>query len=627
MGQMLQRRFLTTAGALLLALALIVLHGAGSVFGDTATMSVKDVRPGMVGVGRTVFDGVSVEDFKVHIIGVLENVIGPNRNLILAKLEGGPLAHTGVIAGMSGSPVYVDGKLIGAVSYALGSFSKEPIAGITPIAEMTDSAHFADIRPASARVRVEYPLTRQGLAAAFEKALTWNRPFADRDSDVRPRGATPVDDRSLGQLGTMLRPIATPLVMSGFEPELADLLGGAFREQGFVPAGGSAAGFHFGEKPFEGPLKPGDAIGVMLVGGDLMLGATGTVTHIDGDRVYAFGHPMYNLGPTEFPMTRAYVYTVLPSLFSSIKLSSTGEIIGTFLQDRATTIAGRLGGGPRMIPVTISLSSSRAPTRTFKYTVVNDPLFGPLMTYASLLNTLMSYERSIEAATFAVRGTARIKQHESVAFNNIFSGDQSSIAAATYIVAPVLALMNNDHEKVDLEGVELAITTTEQPKTAVLERVWLDDPRPRAGRTVPLKLLLRTYRGEPQVRTVPIEIPSNASGTLSVVVTDGGRLSMAELRDTRTPQGSRAVDLLIKSLNKNRRNDTLYVRLVNSEAGAVVSGETLSSLPPSVLNVLEGERSGGSFNPLHNATLGEWELATDHAVSGSKTLTLTVSQN
>ncbi|HEX7138712.1 MAG TPA: SpoIVB peptidase S55 domain-containing protein [Vicinamibacterales bacterium] len=627
MGQMLHRRFVTTAGAFLLALALIGVRGGAAVFGDTATMPVQDIRPGMIGVGRTVFDGVRVEDFKVNIIGVLENVIGPNRNLILAKLEGGPLAHTGVIAGMSGSPVYVDGKLIGAVSYALGSFSKEPIAGITPIAEMTDSAQFADVRPASARVRVEYPLTRQGLAAAFEKALNWNRPFADRATDVRPRATTAADDRSLGQLGTMLRPIATPLVMSGFEPALADLLGGAFREQGFEPAGGSAAGFHFGEKPFEGPLKPGDAIGVMLVGGDLMLGGTGTVTHIDGDRVYAFGHPMYNLGPTEFPMTRAYVYTVLPSLFSSIKLSSTGEVIGTFLQDRATTIAGRLGSGPRMIPVTIALSSSRAATRTFKYTVVNDPLFGPLMTYASLLNTLMSYERSIEAATFAVRGSASVRQHDSVTFNNIFSGDQSSIAAATYIVGPVLALMNNDHEKVDLDGVELAITTTEQPKTAVLERIWLDDLRPRAGRTVPLKMLLRTYRGEPQMRTVPIEIPSNARGTLSIVVTDGGRLGMTELRETRTPQGSRAVDQLIKSLNKNRRNDTLYVRLVNADAGAVVSGETLSSLPPSVLNVLEGERSGGNFNPLHNATLGEWELATDHAVSGSKTLTLTVSQN
>ena len=354
---------------------------------------------------------------------------------------------------------------------------------------------------------------------------------------MRSTGIAAVDDRGPGQLGTLLRPIATPLVMSGFEPELADLLGGAFREQGFVPAGGSAGGFHPAKSPSKVHSSRVTPSASVLVGGDLMLGGTGTVTHIDGDHVYAFGHPMTNLGPTDFPMTRAYVYTVLPSLFSSIKLSSTGEVIGTFLQDRATAIAGRLGPGPRMIPVTISLASTRAATRTFKFTVVNDPLFGPLMTYASLLNTLMSYERSIEAATFVVRGTAAIRQHEAITFNNIFSGDQSSMAAAAYVVGPVLALMNNDHEKVDLDGVDIAITTTEQPKTAVLERVWLDDPRPRAGRTVPLKLLLRTYRGEEQLRTVPIEIPSNATGTLSIVVSDGGRLGLAEQRETRGPQG------------------------------------------------------------------------------------------
>ena len=176
------------------------------------------------------------------------------------------------------------------------------------------------------------------------------------------------------QLGTLLRPIATPLVMSGFEPALADLFSGAFQDQGFVPTGGSATGFHNGEKPFDGPLKPGDAIGVMLVGGDLQFGGTGTVTHIDGDRVYAFGHPMYNLGPTQFPMTRAYVYTVLPSLFSSMKLSSTGDIIGTFTQDRATAIAGRLGPGPRGIPLSIALESERAPKHAFHFDVVNDSL-------------------------------------------------------------------------------------------------------------------------------------------------------------------------------------------------------------------------------------------------------------
>src|SRR3954453_8412585 len=193
----------------------------------TPQMDVGDIRPGMVGVGRTVFNGTRVEEFRANIIGVIENVIGTQRNLILAKLEGGPLANTGVIAGMSGSPVYVDGKLIGAVSYALGSFPKEPIAGITPIAEMTDSTTSNAVRPPGARVKVEFPLTREGLAAAFRKALAWNRPFAERPNDAELNGISAVGGLGGSQLGTLLRPIATPLVMSGFEPDLADMFGGA----------------------------------------------------------------------------------------------------------------------------------------------------------------------------------------------------------------------------------------------------------------------------------------------------------------------------------------------------------------------------------------------------------------
>src|SRR6188474_774191 len=221
--------------------------------GATSQMGVNEIRPGMVGISRTVFDGTHVEEFKAHIIGVLENVIGTHRNLILAKLEGGPLANTGVIAGMSGSPVYIDGRLIGAVSYALGSFSKEPIAGITPIAEMTDSTTFNDVRPPGSRVNVEYPFTQETLSAAFRKALNWNRPFADRPNDAQLTGISAVAGLGGSQLGTLLRPIATPLVMSGFEPELAEVFGSAFREQGFIPTGGSAAGPRAGEAPYEGP--------------------------------------------------------------------------------------------------------------------------------------------------------------------------------------------------------------------------------------------------------------------------------------------------------------------------------------------------------------------------------------
>ncbi len=613
---------------LAVTLAAVVIGVSALLSGATAQMSIDQIRPGMVGIGRTVFDGTHVEEFKANIIGVLENVIGTHRNLILAKLEGGPLANTGVIAGMSGSPVYIDGKLIGAVSYALGSFSKEPIAGITPIAEMTDSTLLTDARAPGARVHIEYPLTREALTAAFRKALNWNRPFADRPGDVRMDGISSVAGLGGSQLSTLLRPIATPLVMSGFEPDVADVFGGAFQDQGFVPTGSGDGGVRKGEKPFDGPLKPGDAVGVMLVGGDLQFGGTGTVTHIDGDRVYAFGHPMYNLGPTEFPMTRAYVYTILPSLFSSMKLSSTGDIIGTFTQDRPTAIAGRLGAGPRTIPLTIALESPRAPSHTFHFDVVNDQLFGPLMTYASILNTIGSYERQFGAASFMVRGSAKVSKHDPIAFNNLFSGDQASMNAAAYVVAPVTYVMGNDYEKVDVEGINITIATTETPMTATLERVWLDDPRPRAGRSIPLKVLFRTYRGEEIVRTLPIEIPANATGSLSIQVSDGGRLKSSVMRSAkRAPPLRTSSTRLIRPLNKGRRNNTLYVRLLSSEAGAVVNGELLSSLPPSVLGVLESDRSGGSFNPIHSATIGEWELPTEHAVSGSRTLTLTVSQN
>jgi hypothetical protein len=559
---------------------------------------------------------------------VLENVIGTHRNLILARLEGGPLANTGVIAGMSGSPVYVDGRLIGAVSYALGAFSKEPIAGITPIAEMTDSATLAGgVRPPGAKIKLDLPLTRENLTAALQKALNWNRPFADSPRDAQLQGVSAVAGLAGGELGALLRPIATPLVMSGFEPQVGELFGSAFSSQGFVPTGGSALGLRPGEMPFDGPLKPGDAIGVMLVNGDLQMGGTGTVTHIDDDRVYAFGHPLYNLGPTEFPMTRAYVYTVLPSLFSSFKLSTTGEVIGTFLQDRATAIAGRVGPGPRMIPVTINLTQARGSSRTFHFDVVNDQMFTPLMTYAALLNTLSSYERQYGAATFSVRGQAMVKGHDPIAFDDLFSTGQSAMDASAYIVAPLTYLLSNDFEKVEVSALDLTIGSAEEPKTASLERVWIDDPRPRAGRTVPLKILLRTYRGEDEVRTLPIQIPANANGILSVMVTDGSRLNQMESREARTPQQLRSVDSVIKSLNKARRNNTVYVKLLGTDAGAVVNGEVLSSLPPSVLGVLEADRNGGTFNPVRSATIGEWELATEHAVTGTRTLSLAVSPN
>src|SRR6266511_2211666 len=204
---------------LLAPLAGVAVATSSLLSGAATHMAVSEIRPGMIGVGRTVFDGTHVEEFKVNVIGVLENVIGTHRSLILAKLEGGPLANTGVIAGMSGSPVYVDGRLIGAISYALGAFSKEPIAGITPIAEMTDAATLAGgVRPPGAKIQLDLPLTRDNLTTALRRALNWNRPFADGPRGAELQDVSAVAGLAAGELGALLRPIATPLVMAGFEP-------------------------------------------------------------------------------------------------------------------------------------------------------------------------------------------------------------------------------------------------------------------------------------------------------------------------------------------------------------------------------------------------------------------------
>lgn len=593
---------------------------------DTPFMPISDIRPGMVGIGRTVFEGTRVEEFRAHILGVLENVMGPRRNLVLARLEGGPLAETGVIAGMSGSPVYIDGRLVGAVSYSLGSFSKEPLAGITPIEEMTELAAIDTPRPAAARLQVDLPITPASLATAFRRALGWQRAFAERPDDARLFGATAVSGLGPGELGTFMRPIATPLVMGGFEPELAETLGAVFRDHGFIPVG-STAGTRPGEMPFDGPLKPGDAVGVSFVTGDLLLGGTGTVTHIDGDRVYAFGHPMYNLGPTTFPMTRAYVYAVLPSLFTSTKLTGTGETIGTLLQDRATAISGRLGPAPSMLPVSLTLESERGPARTFSFNVVRDQIFSTLMTFSALLNTLSSYERQFGVATYEVSGETRIAGHETVRLDGIFSGESMSVNAASYAIAPLTAVLANVDEDVTVDALTLTFRSSEEPRTATIERVWVDDPRPRPGRTVPLKILLRTYRGEDLLRTVHVDIPAHVRGPLSILVADGTQLEQLEGRETRPSQQGRSVSQIVRAMNAARRGNTVYVKLMNGDAGAVVRGERLPALPPSVLAVHEAGRSGANSGPLSAATLGEWALTTSHAVSGTRALTLNVSPN
>jgi hypothetical protein len=607
----------------LLAVAALVLGLLATTRAQSRIISIDEVRPGMIGVGRTVFAGDTLEDFKVHILGVLRNVIAPKRDLVLARLEGGPLAKTGVIAGMSGSPVYIDGRLLGAVSYALGQFATEPIAGITPIGEMTDATAMPARAPGARPVALSWPATPRELVEIWSRDLGRALPFVENPAQALVVSGTSEVSQ---QMGALLRPIGVPLIASGFDASVLEPLGGAFSAGGFVPVSASAQqqqGDAASRRPRR--LAPGDAVGVNLLTGDFELGATGTVTHVDGDRVYAFGHPLYNLGPTEFPMTSANVVAVLPSLLQSMKLASLGEVIGTLQQDRATAVAGKLGPGPSLIPMTITLNSDRGPSRSFSFGIVRDFTFTPLLSYLAVANVLTSYERGAGPASFAIKGTATIQAEGDISFEDIFTGDQPAGGAAAYVAAPLTALLKNASDVVNVERINLTIDASEQSRTARIERVWLDTTRPRAGGAATVSIALRSTRGESIVKQLPISLPANVAGPLQLIVADAARAGADDRRDTRTVDAPRASQI-IRTFNRARRNNRIYIRLTTSEQGAVVSGEPMPALPPSVLAVIESDRSSGAVGQLRTVTRGEWEVPVDLAVSGSRQLTITLDQ-
>jgi hypothetical protein len=588
-------------------------------------MPADAVKPGMTGIGKTVFQGSRVEDFKIVVLGVLKNYALPQRTIIVARLEGGPLATAGVIAGMSGSPVYIDGKLVGAIAYSLGSFPREPIAGITPIAEMIADADARAPRTTRRVVSAALPLTRDDMLDVVRRALPRLQPMMAAQDDtpwLGPAGPAGQDAAS----GIVLKPIETPLVFGGFSDAMRVEVADLFQPVGFVavanPTGGTGTQGQ-GPNASRGALQPGDAVGVELISGDLTLGATGTVTEVTADRVYALGHSLYNLGPTRFPMTRAYIHAVLPSLESSTKIATTGDVVGTIRQDRSAVVAGTLDAGPRMVPLTLTVTGARGSPRTFRFGLAQDDLLTPLLAYTAIANVLQAHERSQGAATVAVTGRATVAGHEPVFYDDIFVEDSPAVTVASAIAAPLVTVMGNEFEPADLGAIDLQVKVSEERESLTIQRAWLDTDRPKAGGTCTLKIALHGYRGQEETRSLPIEIPARASGSLTLLVTDATHLAQWEQREMRTP-APWTLDQILRAVNRARRGNRLYVRLVGSAPGALVDGEQLPTLPPSVLAVYEAGRSSGSFSPLRSALLGEWEITTGVAVLGSRQLTFNV---
>ncbi|HEX6852509.1 MAG TPA: SpoIVB peptidase S55 domain-containing protein [Candidatus Polarisedimenticolaceae bacterium] len=567
------------------------------------TLSFDDVRSGMRGEGRTVFEGNRIETFQVEIVGKLPR-IGPDQNLILARLTGGPLAQTGVLAGMSGSPVWVDGKLVGAVAYSWG-FSKEALAGITPIAEMfaVSRREVAPRARAAALERGALDLAREParLATFFERDLPRRLPVLSLPA-VR----------------------AVPIAVAGMAPEGFSRVAPGLAAAGFLPVQSGSAGAGSGPPP---KLEPGSPVGVQLVRGDVDITATGTVTWVDGDQVYAFGHPLYGLGSVDLPLTAARVETLLASLNASSKIAVPLDEIGAFRQDRTAAIWGRLGVKPRMIPVRLQWSDASGGRRAYAFDVASDPLLGPLLLYNVLNGIVGGNERIYGTTTLRLRegSVIKIDGEDDVELDNLFAGD-SAPGYATGLSAYILyLLMNNDWRTPSISGVNLILDYEDGPRTAVIRRVTLDRHRVHAGEKVHAAIVLSPYRGPDQVLEREIEIPEETpAGRLLVQVGDAGSVSRAESADD--PVGPRDLGQLVRLINRLRRNDRVYVVGSRQDAGVSLGGARLPNLPPSALGILTRPRSTGNYALLPLRVVLEEEIRTDYAVEGFARVQLEVEE-
>ena len=564
----------------------------------------RELKTGMKGTGKTVFHGETIESFDVEIVGLLPN-IAPNQDIVLARCAGGPLQQSGILAGMSGSPVYIDGKLIGAVAYSWG-FAKEALAGITPIEEMLSvgarDAGRAKVRPASRMPWTEARRTMQtpsGLGAFLTSRFA--------GLTAAPSGSTAAVPLAIGGVGA-----------SGIARMTPDLL-----RAGLLPLQSIAVG----QKPAApaAPLQPGSAVGVQLTRGDVEMTATGTVTWVDGDAVYAFGHPLYGLGDVDLPLTAARVEAILPSFESSAKLAIPLKEMGAFRQDRATAIFGRLGAVPAMIPIRLTMTDGAGARRELSFDIVNDPLVTPILLYTALNGVMATYERTFGSATVRLREGSIIKLDGTadVRLDNLFSGDSAATDASGLSAFLLYLVMNNDWATPRVRGVNLLLDYYREPRTATLRRITLDRYRVKAGGSVTARVLVSPYRGPDQTLTREIEIPPETPpGPLTLQV--GSAASMSRADDVDGPVFPRDLDQLVVLINRLRRNDRVYLLASRGDAGALLGGSRLPNLPPSVTTLLSRPRSWGNYAAMPQRGVLEDEIPADAALEGFARVTLEV---
>ena len=554
-------------------------------------MAPSELRRGMSGFGLTTFQGTEIDTFQVEILGVLKGALGPRMDMILARLSGGPLEHTGLIRGMSGSPVYIDGRLIGAISYGW-YFSKDPIGGITPIAHMLEVA------------TREHPTPSQ-----YGKAL-------NLDEETT---------RLLGGEGvSTLAPLGMPIAVAGFSPQGRQVLLDALDalDAPGIQLLDSPAGQALPDQ--EVPFAPGASLAVQLIRGDYSAAAIGTLTWVGDGRFVGFGHPMFLLGATNLPATGAYIHQVIPIQTASFKLGTPTGAVGAVHQDRLPAIAGTLGAVPDMLPVQVALRSA-AGNHDFHCEVLRHPELSAALVRSVLFNSLETAEKLFGDATLRVRSHIALADGRTVEREQVYSSGVALLSAVTDAAQPVSVLLNNSFAGLALDSLHFELEIGETLAQARITGLRLSPPDPKAGQRVSLQATLQPYRAEPVTERMELDLPAHLEPG-PFVVRVGSGVASTSWEAARRPDAfvPRNTSDLLALLERTGAADELVVEVFRANPGFTVDGRELPGLPPSALAVLSADRSAGHLGPVQGEVVLRHTLTTDYVLSGEQSLDMTL---
>jgi hypothetical protein len=556
----------------------------------TRFFPLSEVKRGMRGVAYTVFEGVNPEPMQVEILGVLKEALGPGQDMILARLHGEKPEYTGVVAGMSGSPVYIDGRLVGALSYRIGQFSKEPIAGITPIESML-------------QVRDDEGAVGMKLASL------------SREIEGQPE----------------MRAMETPLVFSGFSQDAVERFGDRFRAMGLTPVSGLGGADSAAVQPE--PLVPGSAVSAILVRGDLSMAGTCTVTYVDPKRLLACGHPITQYGQVDMPMTKATVLASLASPLNAFKIINTTETVGAFTEDRASAIMGRFGVEARMIPVVVEVvpppggdKTAPAQTKTVHFEVLDNRQLTPSAMLVSVYQSLQTNNTAAEELSYRMTGEIDVKGLPPVRMQGLMAQNElnpATINAALMVNDRFSKVYGNALEQPLITGLRLKVEAIPSRMTAVLESARLSRIEAHAGDEIEVEATLHPYQAEARMVRVKVKLPPElSSGPMRVVVSDGGTVD--RLMTRAGADHSMGLADAVASLNRMHANDRVYVTLLDHAAQAVLDGESLPGVPLSMANVLEPLKEAQKMQLTGESVVEAGSVDARYAVNGYQVLNLTV---